>query len=332
MMKIIITMVSALTAVSLADCNGAYWTSGDYAYMPWDVCAQTGNISEKLVCGDDDAGYYVKYSTTDCSGDSTNFSIAAAGQTAKCSESTNCSYTLWSGYVKADGTGCGSEDDGDDYHELVYVSECSEGSGSSYQYTCNENGIAVLREWTNDDCSGTADSETTLNACLTSDDCPATLDPTTEPTWDPTVDPTTDPTWDPTVDPTTDPTWDPTTDPTWDPTVDPTTDSTAGTINGEYCEHVVVVNDTVCNSGAPDYDSEGDECGDNDEGYCSYTIGFDACAFCGTASPTTVPTIVPTTEPTLEPTSSVTAESETDGALQMTMKTVFLMVMVSFLC
>merc|ERR1719265_1192246 len=52
-------------------------------------------------------------------------------------------------------------------------------------------------------------------------------------------------------------------------------------INGQTCSSPVVIDQ--CVPGAPDYDPEGAVCGNDgqpDEAYCSYSVGFTACAYC----------------------------------------------------
>jgi len=68
---------------------------------------------------------------------------------------------------------CGTEGDGEDYYyEVAYVSNCSTVLGTgSYRYECQDDGTVVLKMWTNEDCSGDALSSSSLNDCLTANDC-----------------------------------------------------------------------------------------------------------------------------------------------------------------
>lgn len=182
MMKIIITMMSALATVSFAeyDCNAVYTTVGEYAIYPWDVCAQTGATSNKYICGDDDVGYFLEYESSDCSGENetTSFDgVMGLLYTANCNASRDCSYNVFSGYFLTSVFDlldpCGDESDGEDNHyEVAYVSECTGVLGiGSYQYSCQDGGEVAFNIWTTEDCSGDTLSSSSVNGCLTANEC-----------------------------------------------------------------------------------------------------------------------------------------------------------------
>merc|ERR1719242_2988950 len=135
-MKIGITL-SALTAVSFADCNGVHTESG-IALFPMNACMVVDEYSTDYTCDGDD-GYMNVYLNTDCSGDAAatfNISTVMGDEfEAVCDASSECSYV----------------------GNMSVQRSCDRGDSSS-----------LLSYYNSDDCSGDALNSTSVeDVCLT---------------------------------------------------------------------------------------------------------------------------------------------------------------------
>jgi len=144
----------------------------DAPVAPWDVCIVSGTSSSMYTCGDDNAGYYVTYETTDCTGENVTGSIngtySGGSYGAVCTASDDCSYTIFEGYKASNGTTCSNSAYGN-FYSIPSITECVEsGPVGSKMITCAaSNGAMMLSVWDdNDDCSGTASSYTVMDSCL----------------------------------------------------------------------------------------------------------------------------------------------------------------------
>jgi len=166
MMKIGITL-SALTAVSFADCNGVYHING-MAMYPVDACFVDDTISFDYTCDGDD-GYMNVYTTDDCSGNAAN-STGISDDLMVCDASSDCSYSTWSGYVSNTTDSCDADDGV--YQSVPLVTECSDLGNMSAQISCDPgDSSSLVTYYDSDDCSGNASTSTSLfDVCLVCQD------------------------------------------------------------------------------------------------------------------------------------------------------------------
>jgi len=168
MIKIGITL-SALTAVSFADCNGVHTESG-IALFPMNACMVVDEYSTDYTCDGDD-GYMNVYLNTDCSGDAAaTFNITTVmGDEfeAVCDASSDCSYETFSGTVSNTTDSCDADDG--TYMSMPLVTECSDVGNMSVQISCDPgDSSSLLSYYNSDDCSGDALNSTSVeDSCLT---------------------------------------------------------------------------------------------------------------------------------------------------------------------
>jgi len=165
-MKIGITL-SALTAVSFADCNGIYYTNG-MALYPIDACMVVDDYSTDYTCDDDD-GYINVYLNDACSGDAdVTYDIATVlGDefVAVCDASSDCSYSTFSGTTSNTTDSCDADDG--TYLSISFVTECSDVGNQSVQISCVDGESSLVTFYDSTGCSGDELNSTSFEECLT---------------------------------------------------------------------------------------------------------------------------------------------------------------------